>query len=94
MAEATAWSDSRSRGKWVSAKDTAAPSTKMPEKMEERNETSILGAAAAAVGIAAGVAMVARGLWNLANYLDLDPGPKNNKKKKKMMMKSQMFYLV
>ncbi|CAA2986270.1 Hypothetical predicted protein [Olea europaea subsp. europaea] len=85
MAEAIAGSDSRPRGKWVLAKDTAAPSTKTPEKMEEKNETSILGTAAVVVGVAAGVAMVACGLWNLANYSDPDPGPKNHKEKKKMM---------
>ncbi|CAA3030614.1 Hypothetical predicted protein [Olea europaea subsp. europaea] len=80
MAEAIAGSDSRPRGQWFLAKDGAAPSTKMPE-----NETSILETAAAAVGAIAGVAMVVRGIWNLANHSDPDPGPKNDEEEKKTM---------
>lgn len=46
----------------------------------------ILGAAAAEIVVAAGVALVARGLWNVAKYPDLDPKPKNEKKNKKKMV--------
>ncbi|KAL2519243.1 Uncharacterized protein Adt_15490 [Abeliophyllum distichum] len=73
LAEAVAGADSMPRAKWIVGKEPAEPPAKKPEKEEENNVASVLGAVTAVVGVAAGVAFVARGLWNLA-YPESGPG--------------------